>query len=493
MPFKHIIAGTKVIAFWAIALLVTPLANAAFQDVRGNDWFYPYTEQLVSAGIIANNQNFFPFRSITRAELAKMATKAAEYQRILSLSPAATTFCDVEVNNWSNTFVQTLFVRGAVQGSSSGCAQRRMFHPNNSVTRAEALKILLGVYGIAVSGNGSSFSDIAGASWYAPYVTTAASIGLINNGGSFRPHANLTRAEMSKIIVKLTEYIAAHPEVANRKQTGNNEEDDENEGSEDEDTDQDEEEETSPTPAASSPMPTPSSTSSPTPTPTPTPSASPTSSTSSGRLPSGALTFYALGDSLTEGDRDEHEMGGYPLRLQNRIETLRPGSRVISIGRSGNDSGNLVEGQLSTAVSARPDAALVLIGSNDMWVDCWNDNDTSAGTIANYNDNMETIMSRLHSAGIKIFVGLVDDQARRTGAAAVCESATGRQRMTRVANGFNDIIRTKARTYNATIVDFYNSTIFYSAATLSDDGNHPNAAGYDAMANLWWNSIRPQL
>jgi lysophospholipase L1-like esterase len=34
-------------------------------------------------------------------------------------------------------------------------------------------------------------------------------------------------------------------------------------------------------------------------------------------------------------------------------------------------------------------------------------------------------------------------------------------------------------------VDFYATTIFTDPATLADDGNHPNAAGYDAIAALW--------
>ena len=32
---------------------------------------------------------------------------------------------------------------------------------------------------------------------------------------------------------------------------------------------------------------------------------------------------------------------------------------------------------------------------------------------------------------------------------------------------------------------FYATTIFADPATLSDDGNHPNGAGYDVIAALW--------
>lgn len=479
LPLKKFIGITLGLTL-AVSTIHMPSA-AAFNDVSSTDWFYGYTQQLTTAGVIANNPSFNPYRSISRAELAKMAVNAAIYQKILTLSNTSQqSFCDVDSNHWATHFIQTLFTRGAVQGTPTpGCQQGRLFFPNNAVSRAEALKILLGVYGISPEGSALTFNDVDSSSWYAGYVAKAAAMGVINGNGNFRPSANLSRAEMSKIIINLMTYVSSHPESVHTSttsptdngtthNTANNQSD--------------------PVPTTTSNTPTNSATAS----PSPTPSTPPT--TSAGHLPSGALTFYALGDSLTEGDQDETGMGGYPPRLQNKIEEVRPGSRVISIGVSGNDSGNLVDNQLNTAVSARPDGALVLIGSNNMWQDCWNEgNDTSAGTISNYSNNMETIMSRLHNAGIKIFVGLVDNQSRRTGAAGVCPSAEGRARMSRIATAFNDVIRTKATTYDATVVDFYNINIFYSASTLSDDGNHPNAAGYEAMARLWFNAINAQL
>ena len=68
-----------------------------------------------------------------------------------------------------------------------------------------------------------------------------------------------------------------------------------------------------------------------------------------------------------------------------------------------------------------------------------------------------------------------------------------RARMSRIASALNQIIREKAPQYGATVVDFYNTTIFTNSATLSDDGNHPNAAGYEAMANVWFSAMRNDL
>ena len=49
--------------------------------------------------------------------------------------------------------------------------------------------------------------------------------------------------------------------------------------------------------------------------------------------------------------------------------------------------------------------------------------------------------------------------------------------------------REAAARYGAAIVDFSETTIFEDPATLSEDGNHPNAAGYDVIAEIWYRAI----
>jgi hypothetical protein len=42
-----------------------------------------------------------------------------------------------------------------------------------------------------------------------------------------------------------------------------------------------------------------------------------------------------IGDSLTQGNGNESGPGGYPPRLQKLIETLRPGTQTLNLGKSG--------------------------------------------------------------------------------------------------------------------------------------------------------------
>lgn len=446
-----------------ISLFTTiAVAHAAnFSDVASDSWFKPYTDYLVDQEIISNNAQFFPFRTITRAELAKMAVNAGTRSDLLVLASSNNQrFCDVSASHWAAAYINTLVTAQIVNGStSSACNLGKDFFPDRPITRAEAIKILLNLYRITPGGT-QSFQDVSGDLWYSSYIAAAVQTGLVSGytDGTFRPNHYLTRAEMSKVLVRAIDH---------------------HNGSDDDSAH-------------------PNSTATPTftPSPTSTPIVTMSSQThTNATIRTGSVSIYALGDSLTAGDRDETDRQGYTSRLLTKVNTIRAGSQMHNIGVSGVDSSTLVSDQLPQTLSAHPDIVTVLIGSNDMWQDGWNDTDSSASTIANYRENMDIILSRLHNAGIKVYVGLVDDQSLRPVAQGDGMGLNNiqRARMSRIATAFNQIIREKAAQYDATVVDFYSTTIFTSSATLSDDGNHPNATGYEAMANLWFAAMRNDL
>jgi lysophospholipase L1-like esterase len=245
----------------------------------------------------------------------------------------------------------------------------------------------------------------------------------------------------------------------------------------------------------------------PTPTPTVMPTVSATPSTTMTPTPTpspGAVAICTLGDSLTEGDGDDLGRGGYPQRLIEMIQAVRPGSNITNLGRSGWTSDDtVVGGPLEQAIAAQPTIACVLIGSNDLWA--LYEHGPAAGTgdseeaedLSNYTANIDAILRGLGDVGVIVFIGLVDDQSLRPVAlndemrADVYPNITPDEleRMSLQAQRYNEVIRTKAVELGATTVDFYNTTIFTEPATLSEDGNHPNAAGYDAMAQNWFNAI----
>ena len=82
------------------------------------------------------------------------------------------------------------------------------FKPDNSINRAEALKILLEAAGFDTSGAiTESFPDTSADAWYMKYVNYAAKNGIVSgySNGNFGPGNNITRAEVSKAIIKILE------------------------------------------------------------------------------------------------------------------------------------------------------------------------------------------------------------------------------------------------------------------------------------------------
>jgi lysophospholipase L1-like esterase len=230
-------------------------------------------------------------------------------------------------------------------------------------------------------------------------------------------------------------------------------------------------------------------------------------------LPAGPVTLVALGDSLTQGDGDDSGRG-YPGRLLEMVNTVRVDSQVTNLGRSGWSSDALIDGdqgltgQLPRAVSELEVAklrgggtvALVWIGSNDLWYlyeygEGSDEND--ALDAERFSSNIEWILIQLKEAGAQVVIALLDDQSKRPvalkGEAFVSITPDELRRMSAQTERYNQIITEKAGQYGALTVDFYSTDIFTNPTTLYDDGNHPNSAGYDIIAQKWFEVLQVLL
>jgi lysophospholipase L1-like esterase len=231
-------------------------------------------------------------------------------------------------------------------------------------------------------------------------------------------------------------------------------------------------------------------------------------------LPAGPVTMVALGDSLTQGDGDESGRG-YPGRLLDKVNETRPGSTMTNLGQSGWNSDALINGdqglesQLDRAIvelqaatsQGRAAVALVWIGSNDLWYlyeyGGEGSDEGDAQDAEHFSANIDMILAKLRATGAGVVVALLDDQSQRPialkGEAFTAITKDELSRMSLQAIKYNEIIRQRAAQHGALTVDFYNTDIFVNPATLYDDGNHPNPAGHDAIAQKWYEALAPLL
>lgn len=228
-----------------------------------------------------------------------------------------------------------------------------------------------------------------------------------------------------------------------------------------------------------------------------------------------AITLVTLGDSLTAGDGDEYgaNLGGFPPRVLARLQTDYPGSSLQNLAVSGLTSDDLINIELSPAIDALNGApagqrklAFVWIGSNDLFglynhaCDEYYPGDyptCEQEDLNSYQSNLDTILGGLQGAGAEVYIALLDDQSLRpimtdpVRRAEVYDNITDQEvaRMSQQVARYNEIIRTRANAHGAALVDFSDNAVFTDPALLSGDGNHPNSAGYDVIAERWYNRV----
>lgn len=88
--------------------------------------------------------------------------------------PPSPLFGDLDTVPWAADAIAALADMGAINGKAAG-----QFAPNDQVTRAEFVKILVGAFGIQTDGAVCSFDDVQD-NWCYPYVAAATANGIVN-------------------------------------------------------------------------------------------------------------------------------------------------------------------------------------------------------------------------------------------------------------------------------------------------------------------------
>lgn len=181
-----------------IVFMTSVAVAAPLSDTTGNK-NQTAIEFLLSHGMVDGygDGTFKPDNSINRAELLKILIKSVGMAP--SVQEYHDCFSDVK-KEWFAPFICYAKEKKWVQGYADGS-----FHPSRTVNTAEALKMLVNVYGYQPMQTSSAmpFKDIDLSAWYAPYVLVARNAGILDmDTGNLGIAAHMTRGRISGMIYR---------------------------------------------------------------------------------------------------------------------------------------------------------------------------------------------------------------------------------------------------------------------------------------------------
>lgn len=117
--------------------------------------------------------------------------------KAVPVTAAGTTFSDVK-SHTNKTAIEALASRKIINGMGDGT-----FAPDKNMTRAEFATITVKALGLTAKANGS-FKDVKTADWFAAYVGTANTYGIVNGVGDnkFNPSGTITRQEAATMVAR---------------------------------------------------------------------------------------------------------------------------------------------------------------------------------------------------------------------------------------------------------------------------------------------------
>jgi hypothetical protein len=168
-----------------------------FSDVQPTDYFYQAVRYLACAGAISGYGDG-TFRPYNNTTRGQLSKIVVLAQGWPLASPSAPTFSDVPASDAFYQYVETAYAHGIISGYEDGT-----FRPGNNVTRGQLSKIVvLSRVWTLTCPQAPTFSDVLPNDPFYCYVETAHAHGIISGyeDNTFRPAGNALRAQISKIV-----------------------------------------------------------------------------------------------------------------------------------------------------------------------------------------------------------------------------------------------------------------------------------------------------
>jgi len=178
-------------------------AGAEYIDINNSNADQSYIKYLSQKGIIKGypDGSFKPQEGLTRAQGAVVLAKAAN----LALEPnAANSFKDVKANHWASVYISAAVKAGYMSGYPDGT-----FKPDQRLSRAEGISLLLRLSKQPQNAILPKLNDINNQHWAAPAVAVGLASGMVGlsaDGQNYFPNAAFTRINMAHALgILLTE------------------------------------------------------------------------------------------------------------------------------------------------------------------------------------------------------------------------------------------------------------------------------------------------
>jgi hypothetical protein len=137
-----------------------------------------------------------PLISATASTATGLPGKNRDVQALPVTLPG-TSFPDI-VGHANQTAIEAMAARGIINGKKSD-----QFDPDATMTRAEFAAIVVRALGLTPKAT-NAFSDVPATAWYASYVGTASTYGIVNGvgNGRFSPTGTITRQEAAVMVAR---------------------------------------------------------------------------------------------------------------------------------------------------------------------------------------------------------------------------------------------------------------------------------------------------
>lgn len=175
-----------------------------FSDVTPDSKYFDSLAYLKRNGVISGfkDNTFRPYQELSRAELMKtIVTAKREYPLALNYNNC---FKDVGTE-WYAPYVCLAKEKQWVGGYEDGS-----FHPDDSLTKAEALKMIMVAFGIKETPDSvvplNSFADIDKDAWYADFIKVAEERNLLDENPAvdlYKPNDPANRGDAAQIIYRV--------------------------------------------------------------------------------------------------------------------------------------------------------------------------------------------------------------------------------------------------------------------------------------------------